>query len=346
MKTQQNIINICLSCAFILAFIFNIYAQTKPRVMSDVYINTPPIQRDNPKWNSSTKEQKINILEKEVFPQDSIWYNHKAPPWICDNFAIQTLIDYNGYHPYLDTLKDSTYMYSIKNNGKYKIPTLLVTLTAKNGEAHSINAIFVGDTLKNCNFNDWYFFDNSLYTSSSKKVYPGHSSMNMNNTIKIFSGFNFSNGLPRGRPDESILIFTLTNGIVTNTNIDSTYLVMKNPIYDSVAPEIKPVIQNNSLNLDIKDDYSFLDSASYKIDNDSTQNIPCSKDVFIYSKPVYSISQSIPLPKSLGLHTIEITATDIAGNKKDTSFSYNSVDINEKNNLDFGILIILYLEIK
>ena len=311
-------------------------AQTKPRD-----IINPFIHRNNATWNNATKQEKDSILE-QAFLTDNVWtHNYIEGEYECGDFARQTLINYNGY-PELDTL-ELHFHYSAENNGKYKIPAMMIYRTAQGHPAHIFNAVLTGDDIKN--FNDWYFWEPQHQDPETKKVELGDWSMPANSRITMAHTLDWVNEIgPNDTlithcrdPTDNYLEFQLDSVTPYFVSHESGHLVLKNPIHDSIPPEVNCSVANNSIvnantlgiEISAKDFYapfdslsSFLDSLKYKIDDTQQQDILCQKESinpFAWLVlPVHSISKNISTPLEDGAHQIEIYATDLKPNITDT----------------------------
>ncbi|MCF8298721.1 MAG: T9SS type A sorting domain-containing protein [Saprospiraceae bacterium] len=255
MKKDTNKFNwplFLLIISFSLSFKYS-DAQEKP-----YKIINPFWHMDNPQWNQSTRLEKINLLEY-AFLHDSIWY-YDAPEranWICSQYALQTVIDYNGY-PELEHLSliDSSFYnrFYFNNNGKFKIPVFRVYVPG-----HAFNTCLIGDDPYQ--FDDWYFFEPQR-GPSLKKVEPGKCwSMSIADDVVIDNLFYF---------------FQYTDDGITHISYNSDQFIRfdQYPIIngDTIPPYTYRKLENEDIGYlcwyhnywdSIYRDYGYGDSAAY-----------------------------------------------------------------------------------
>jgi len=278
-------------------------------------------------WNLADKDTKIAMLEY-AFTQDSI-YHYGDPSWSDSGFgyATQTMINYNGYNELIDSSLNMTNFppFTTNHNGEFKIPVFYAMYS---GDVTK-SAVMVGDNI--FDLNDWYIFKaHELPGSSDRRLTPGHGLpttypyLNFD-TISYWTNDDTDTTYiyHPSPPNFLSLSYNSDTTLVNSHNIYS--LVLKNPKYDSIPPEITCSIQDSSIvNIsdfdisvsDCESDSSFLNEYQfYKIDEQELDTFPGTWDPSIYRVPLYKKDITIPISLNDGAHTLKIYGLDLPMNK-------------------------------
>lgn len=294
-------------------------------------------------WNYLDKTQKKNWIQKMINAEKKFRMKNLFPSdWLCGKMSVQTEINFKGYKNVNDTsIQNKFSEYDFSNNGRFNLPVYNILITGANiPGGHIANCILIGKDPKN--FEDLHCFDPTGMYAELKPTTG--TNMPQNSNIKIKQKTFSDEGLIL---ETEFLEFQLNNLTPELVNYNPYVLVLKNPLNEKTAPELELTgIEKNkfyknipSISYKVHDgsfveskqinpnfvfdiyDGVFLDSCWYKLNGNKTE-IPFS----IRNPPVatYSSSGSINTTDKLveGKNTLEVYASNIAGNKKDSLIEF------------------------
>ena len=163
-------------------------------------------------WPEMTKEQKTSYMEKIIKIQNPL-PNTDYSQWICLDFIRQMELelkgssDVEGYREYLKGQgSPASGSYLIQENARFGLPIFNIGTTDIYGVSHSVCGVLVGSNP--LNIEDWYFFG----YEDGKRIYPGDSRMDPNNSIVIISDGKWAKGvggIPFDHYGQVTLVFPL-----------------------------------------------------------------------------------------------------------------------------------------
>lgn len=235
-------------------------------------------------WNGfRTEEERINRLEEYL--SNFKWDHGDYRGWVCANHVEQMQIDMNGIENIEEFVQiffsNENIKYYSSKNGEGKIPFYHVQVRHKNGEAHGIGGVLIGENP--LNFNDWYFID----YATLKRVYPGDDAMNKDGYANIGLRAYVENAYFSGKYAfdfiDNLIRFDLQNGEATMVDYNESikvigenrtmpFVILDNPNDDKVhVQSLEEEVLNYEPNLTMT--IPHLESKGYTVTpNVTTEN--------------------------------------------------------------------------
>ncbi len=137
-------------------------------------------------WNFlQTQSERINWFENYYLNVDTTDLHPPGPNWDCYAYTNQFQINPSGIENISEApiILNNPGLYDTTKNAQGNMPVYQVYTVYDNGDAHSINAIFVGgpNVDSTTNFDGWYFYE----PQNDTRVYPGDPSMDPNELANI-----------------------------------------------------------------------------------------------------------------------------------------------------------------
>jgi len=228
-------------------------------------------------WDKlGSKSEREEWLQKMLEIDKTDTLDYIGGERVCTDFASQTALNFHG-HPELGYNKEK----GLKDNGRFNIPMMYVSLALGGGLGHAINTTITGDNLKD--FWDGYYSE----PQNDQHVVPGM--WDMPNDCEVVINYSYTAWSESQQQyvlagQFPIMKFELTNGnseIKWDAELENIY---NNPDIKIIqqrennSPEISrsSPLENEVYNENPKLEYNIYDenfkSAKYSLDNGETWN--------------------------------------------------------------------------